>query len=63
LCRYHNAANDDDPDGPVRHGRVERDGLDVFRVLPGGRKQRDATPTLARRMMAEHAAGRTTQAA
>ena len=63
LCRYHNAANDDDPDGPVRHGRVERDGLDVYRVLPGGRKQRDATPTLARRMVAEHAAGRTTRAA
>ncbi|WP_448854643.1 HNH endonuclease signature motif containing protein [Corynebacterium frankenforstense] len=63
LCRYHNGANDDDPDGPVRHGRVERDGLDVYRVLPGGRRQRDATPTLARRMMTEHAARRTAQAA
>ncbi|WP_415684524.1 HNH endonuclease signature motif containing protein, partial [Corynebacterium frankenforstense] len=63
LCRYHNGANDDDPEGPVRHGRIERDGLDVYRVLPGGRRQRDATPTLARRMMAEHAARRTAQAA
>ncbi|APT89456.1 hypothetical protein CFRA_09605 [Corynebacterium frankenforstense DSM 45800] len=63
LCKYHNAANDDDPEGPVRHGRIERDGLDVYRVLPGGRKQRDATPTLARRMMAEHAARRTARAA
>ena len=63
LCRYHNGANDDDPGGPVRHGRVERDGLDVYRVLPGGRRQRDATPTLARRMMTEQAACRTAQAA
>lgn len=51
LCPWHNAANDDDPDAPARHGRIESDGLDVYRLLPGGRRQRDDTPTMARRIL------------
>ncbi|CAM3899443.1 HNH endonuclease signature motif containing protein [Corynebacterium frankenforstense] len=51
LCPWHNAANDDDPDAPARHGRIESDGLDVYRRLPGGRRQRDDTPTMARRIL------------
>ena len=55
LCPWHNAANDDDPDAPARHGRIESDGLDVYRRLPGGRRQRDHTPTMARRILNAHA--------
>lgn len=51
LCPWHNAANDDDPDAPARHGRIESDGLDIYRRLPGGRRQRDDTPTMARRIL------------
>ncbi len=51
LCPWHNAANDDDPDAPARHGRIESDGLDVYRRLPGGRRQHDNTPTMARRIL------------
>lgn len=37
LCPHHNGANDDDPDGPARRGRMERHAGKVRYTSPGGR--------------------------
>ena len=43
LCKVHNARNDDDPDKPPRHGRVEREPGGVVHYPPDGGPPRTNT--------------------
>ncbi|AJE33244.1 hypothetical protein B842_06975 [Corynebacterium humireducens NBRC 106098 = DSM 45392] len=53
LCRLHNARNDDDPDAPPRHGRMERAPGGVVHHPPdGGPPRRNIHPIRDRSAMA-----------